>query len=382
MAYSAPVAGTVASGANNVAPGAPAGSGGLLLLAAYERGGAAVNTPTGWTSLTSAGSGRLVLFGRIADGSGDDTPTVSAASAGLLVAQLARAAGAPTSISGIAAATASPAFNSSVDITTPSLTAPSEDNCLVVVVGAKEDDVGPTVSPPSGFTLIDDSNIDGPSLDAWLTWAYQIQTTASAVSASSFDTANASTADARAVMVALKTLDATEIAGTDTASLSATEADTEFEYASVELAYLAVSETASIASTTATSDSGSLTATEAASYVGSGLAEKAGTDTASLAATEAAASIAVSIAGTDTASLSASETGSADPTEAYKDGTDTASLSVDELSALNIITGSTAKSGADIASLAIGESATVRDAPRLRTTEVTFGGAGGTIDLS
>lgn len=191
-------------------PGEPSGASALelLLIAAYSRPGNAITTPTGWTDLATTGTNRVKLMGRIADNTADDTPTVTSASGGLCVSQMARFTGAPATITGIVNGSVATNFSSAVDINTPALSTPGVDNCLIIVVGTKENDLGASTAPPTGFTLIDDVAIDGVGSDAQLSWAYQIQTTAASVSSSKFDFASADTSDSRSLIVALVAGDA------------------------------------------------------------------------------------------------------------------------------------------------------------------------------
>ncbi len=64
--------------ASVLSPGAPAGvvSGNLLVLPTWCRGGlTAPAAPTGWLQIGNVAN-KMRVFGRIADGSGDDTPTL------------------------------------------------------------------------------------------------------------------------------------------------------------------------------------------------------------------------------------------------------------------------------------------------------------------
>ncbi len=223
MSYSAPNVGGASydeASLPEINLSAPAGSGGILLAEVYERAGGAIAPPaSGWSQLGLVSGGRLGLWGRISDGSSDDDPTFSCATEGLLVGRVLRYLGSPATISGIAAATAATRFTSAAGIGTPAIGTPSEDNCLIHIVGAKEDDVGPTTGVPSGFSTNGDALIDGTSLDAWLTSCYSVQTTAASVGTGTITTSDSSIADARSIIVALK-------AGTGGAVITRTVTDT------------------------------------------------------------------------------------------------------------------------------------------------------------
>lgn len=65
------------SDSSSLAPGAPSGvvTGNLLIGATGNRStGQTISTPTGWALISLTGE-KLRVYGRIADGSGDDTPT-------------------------------------------------------------------------------------------------------------------------------------------------------------------------------------------------------------------------------------------------------------------------------------------------------------------
>lgn len=170
------------------------------MAAAYSRAGGTV-TASGWTPLANVGSSRTVLFGRVSDGGGEDTGVFVSSIETPIAAQIARFSGGPATLTGIVHASQTQFNSAEVDLDTPALTV-TEDGCLKIWVGSKEDNFGPTVTPPGGSTLIGESNYDSTS-DLWMPWSYLIDTTAANISASTFDSASASTADSRSIVIAL-----------------------------------------------------------------------------------------------------------------------------------------------------------------------------------
>lgn len=213
-------AGAVAEGTGTLSPGAPTGkaSGDLLLLASASRTPADTPpaAPSGWTLLldtTSTAVDSLVLYGRIADGGADDTPTLDWSGTSASVAQIAAFYGDVwSSVGSIVAHSSVAGVNSgTVDIPNPALTI-TTDNCLIIGVGKKGKTAtsdGATVSSPSGLNnRIGFSWVNGSSRVGFV-WDYTQQTTAANIGASVWDQSVDESVAYASMVVALKTEAAT-----------------------------------------------------------------------------------------------------------------------------------------------------------------------------
>jgi hypothetical protein len=193
-------------------PGAPSGSGGILLLHVFARNEpSAYTTPTGWTAINDVASRRQALYARLSDGGANDTPTVAPPTGtDVYTAVISRWTGGNTTLgsllnnssAGFFAAETSPNGN----ITVPAIT-PSVDNCLVLRMGKTANDDGTWTAAPSGDTLLTQVQVN-LDVDMSAAICYRIQTTAAAVGAGDI-TNGAASADGHAVAFAL-----TESAGT------------------------------------------------------------------------------------------------------------------------------------------------------------------------
>jgi hypothetical protein len=186
----------------------------LLLLFAAARPSALVSwsTPAGWTELAASDDGgfeEVKLYGKIGTASESsvnlDTGATGVIGSGIVVAF----PGAPASITGIVdawAETSADDYNSAhVDVPTPAITTPSENDCLVIYFGAGNALRGAATTNPNGSAdLFPYHEHDGLYNDLTVWASYTIQTSAAAVGASSFDLASSSTLRSRGVVVALK----------------------------------------------------------------------------------------------------------------------------------------------------------------------------------
>lgn len=192
-AYTFRSAGTLDTGSGTLTPGAPSGkaTGDLLLLATATRSGTeTLTTPSGWTLLadtTSTANDCCALYGRIADGSGSDTPTFDWSGSSTGAAQIAAFYGDVfTDLANIVAHSAVAGVTSNVsEIPIPALTV-TTDNCLLVAVGKKQKTSttdGNSATPPSGISNeLADSWPNGATQMAFV-WGYEQQTTATSFSA-------------------------------------------------------------------------------------------------------------------------------------------------------------------------------------------------------
>lgn len=224
-AYTFRNAGTLDTGTGTLSPGAPAGkaTGDLLLLATAARNGTeTLTTPSGWTLLadtTSTANDSCALFGRIADGSASDTPTLNWSGSSPSAAQIAAWYGdVYTDLATIVAhsAVAGTTSNTS-EVPIPALTISTAD-CLVVAVGKKQKTStsdGGSATPPSGIsTELADSWPTGAT-QLGFAWGYTQQTTATNFSAGSWDQSPDENLPYASLIVALKTL----LTGTSTQAL-------------------------------------------------------------------------------------------------------------------------------------------------------------------
>lgn len=191
-AYTFRSVGSLDTGSGTLTPGAPSGktSGDLLLLATATRASTeTLTTPSGWTLLadtTSTANDCCALFGRIADGSGSDTPTFDWSGSSTGAAQIAAFYGDVfTDLANIVAHSAVAGVTSNVsEIPIPALTV-TTDNCLLVAVGKKQKTSttdGNSATPPSGInTELGESCPNGSSTH--FVWGYTQQTTATSFSA-------------------------------------------------------------------------------------------------------------------------------------------------------------------------------------------------------
>lgn len=178
-------AGAAATGNNaSVAPALHASTavGDLVIVHASIRGtSATVTTPAGWTLI--GGTANVAIFGKIAAAS-EPAPTIAFVGGAAGDDTIAQAA----TFRGIEPYAGSVAFNiqtngSAQNVAYPALTVPAI-NHAVIVGGWKQDD-STGWAAIAGFTEIGESNPTAGN-DASMAWDYQIQTTATNLSAGSF----------------------------------------------------------------------------------------------------------------------------------------------------------------------------------------------------
>lgn len=192
--------GVAATGNNaSVVPAHPAGlvEGDTKLIWASIRnsGTGTVNTPSGWVTLVDFANTRLM--GKIHDPA-DTAPTVTftggVANADT-IAQMVAFRNLPLSV----AASATLLNGSAQNITYPALTVPHNAS-VVLVLGWKQDD-WTSVAGAIGTEIGEPAAVSGD--DAGLVWNYQIQTTATNITSSSFTVTGGASAISRGITVAL-----------------------------------------------------------------------------------------------------------------------------------------------------------------------------------
>lgn len=204
-------AGTKAEASNaSVSPSLPSGieAGDLLLVYATIRnsGTGTVTVPGGWHALVTHGN--TALLGRYALGGGEDTaPTIAFASGvanATTLAHMVAFRGTSRLLASVALASSTQLNASAADVAFAARTV-TEDDCAILALGWKQDD-GTSVAPPAGFTEM----FDSPSSlgdDAFIMGAYQIQTTATNISAGSFTVTGGASAISRGMVVVLTNAD-------------------------------------------------------------------------------------------------------------------------------------------------------------------------------
>lgn len=215
-------AGTVATANNaSVVPGLPAGmtadTGQLMLMFAAIRnsGTGTVNTPSGWTVLAQVSPQRNVtVFGRYYV-TGDAAPTVSFTSGVAGADTMARifgfsgvshrygGAGSATKAAKRAPGAALQLNSSAQDIAYPAYYV-HRNNSVVLIFAWKQDD-WTGVAPPAGFTEMGD-NATTTGDDSGIAAYYQIQTTATNITAGSLVVTGGAAAISRSIVVALRPL--------------------------------------------------------------------------------------------------------------------------------------------------------------------------------
>lgn len=176
-------AGTLVSGTGSLSPGAPAGktNGDLLILPASVRNNAeTVATPTGWTELAPLLHGAWNhLWGRIADGTANDTPTFDFSGSSDSVAQMAAFSGGGVSDLTAIVAASIDKNGTNLDVLYDALTVP-EDGTLNIAVSSHNKtsaNNGFTFAALSPFTKIGENYNTNNAVAFW--WGYNIQTSKS-----------------------------------------------------------------------------------------------------------------------------------------------------------------------------------------------------------
>jgi hypothetical protein len=199
--YGAAGAWAIGTDAGNVA--IPATSVGRALFMEYHaRTGVALNLPAGWMVLVSQGGDRSGIIGKYSDGTESGNLAISFASSTYYTAQMVSfiTGAVGWSLASLIHATNNTLTAGTVDINTPTLTI-TQPNTLVLVNGGGNNDIS-TLSAPSGFTLIGQGGSGSPEFISG-GFAYQIQTTATNISALKFDSASATTVNSYSNIVAL-----------------------------------------------------------------------------------------------------------------------------------------------------------------------------------
>ncbi|MCC7126458.1 MAG: hypothetical protein IT178_16530 [Acidobacteria bacterium] len=127
-------------------------------------------------------------------------------------------------------------------------------------------------------------------------------------------------------------------------------------------------------------DAASVSVSDSGGVEIAGITEKAGTETASISLTESAA-VLVAVGVTDTVTLAVTDVSDVDAVLVDKAVTDTASISIADFASVNIV-GTVSKTGADAASITVTDTATVQQAPRILSVDISLSEARTDITLS
>lgn len=201
--------GTVAHANNaNVTPGIPASvaTGNLLLcFAAIRNSGTGVpNTPAGYTRLAVFGSSdNCQLFAKIATSGAEAAPTVSftgGVAGADTSAQMIRLAGKWHSASNILLDSNTQLNASAQNINYPGLMVPMADDCIILVLGWKQDDWTSVTGPGTEIGEPDTTTGD----DQGIAWYYTIQTTATAFGTGALAVTGGAAAISRSATLALR----------------------------------------------------------------------------------------------------------------------------------------------------------------------------------
>lgn len=182
-------AGTRATGTGSLSAGAPGtcSDGDLWVMFTAVKAGSSetISTPSGWTQIHTNTDNRI--FGRIRQ-SGDAVPSVDWSATGLSYAQVACFSNMQTDLSTITTGTPGTNGSSTASDFPYSGTTPAVDNAVCLIGGRRHKTVvmdGQTINAETGFTEIDEFSASGTS--SYFVWNYQIQTTATAISAGVWD---------------------------------------------------------------------------------------------------------------------------------------------------------------------------------------------------
>ncbi len=175
---------------DSLSPGAPTGSGGILLLKVFSRNADVPSTPSGWTRLGNLGTTTWFLYGRTATGGADDTPTITFAGGIGHSAQLSRWSGGSLTVNIEPSRVTAGASGPPALLPVPAIT-PTVNGCLVLRAAMSMNDDGgyADTAAPAGDTILMDCNANNPTTnDHWGVVVYRIQTTAAAVSSGNITT--------------------------------------------------------------------------------------------------------------------------------------------------------------------------------------------------
>lgn len=188
-------------------PGAPSGvvaGDQLFMFVGCSDTGLTMPSVTGWGQVATLTHG--MLYGRVADGTADDTPTVTVSGIGagdVLIAQIARWSGVleTTGSSDLGAVGTNQGNASAQNIATPGLTV--EHDCSVVLALAMKLDDWTSVAGPAAFTEIGEpDHTNGFGL--W--WGYSIQSDRSSIQPDTITVTGGSAAVSRARVIAVRGL--------------------------------------------------------------------------------------------------------------------------------------------------------------------------------
>lgn len=214
-----------------ITPGMPANvavSDAMLLWACCRNTALTAPTVTGWTNILTVGQGAL-YFKRATVTGGGSAPTITYAgtAAGDTVSgQISRwrqlDPGSLDTSSGVQSNA------SAQDIAVPALGRPGSQNCLVLLLAWKQDDIT-GLTPPTGFTEIDRLSTTTGS-DQFMYWAYALQSDREPVAASTITITGGASAISKAILVAFDgwqtfTVDATPVNGVTSRILRTTDSD-------------------------------------------------------------------------------------------------------------------------------------------------------------
>lgn len=216
--YTFRAAGTVSSGSGSLTPGAPAGLavGDLMLCATCARASTeTLSNPSGWTRLLdtiATANDALILYGRIADGTGSDAFSGDWSGGSNSRAQIAAFYGSVyTDLATIVAhSNVAGSAGTVADIPNPAVTI-TTDGCLVIGVGKKSKTAtsdGASVTSPAGLdNRIQLSWANGSTVG--MVWDYTQQASAANISASIWDQSIEESDQYASLVVALKSAAAT-----------------------------------------------------------------------------------------------------------------------------------------------------------------------------
>lgn len=168
----------------------------LILASTRNSGTGTVNTPAGYSVVKT--SGNVTILGKVYDGS-ESAPTITFTGGATNEDTLARIA--VFRNAALTPLTTNASLNSSAqNIAFPAVTV-SEDGCLAIVAGWKQDD-WTSVATLAGMTEIGETSSTAGS-DAAQVWDYVIQTTAANISAGSFVVTGGASAISRGLVAIL-----------------------------------------------------------------------------------------------------------------------------------------------------------------------------------
>ena len=210
-AYDTPTLGAVGAGATassiNLAYPSNCDAGDLVVAWFSHRAAETVGVPSGYILANPSATNRNELFIKEATGSEDGGSLAISITTPTEDRYVGQVACFPTGATGYDVSALIDASNSvftgdgTVDIPTPTLTV-ADDNSLIITAGFKRQEDITYSGMPTSHTEIGQGGTS--TFSHFAVWARWIQTTATNISASTFDTASSSTAQSRSVVLALK----------------------------------------------------------------------------------------------------------------------------------------------------------------------------------